>query len=101
MNALGHDHVLHWNMAQMSSTAQSTATVPGSPSFIQSCFSSSHIGLVNSNAHTWNHLLERNPSNCHHPLPCLKPYKTEETFGFLHSAHPCSPPPTPSKPTST
>ncbi len=90
MNALGHDHVLHWNMAQMSSTAQSTATVPGSPSFIQSCFSSSHIGLVNSNAHTWNHLLERNPSNCHHPLPCLKPYKTEETFGIVQSDHACS-----------
>src|SRR6266436_5860495 len=74
----------------MSSTAQSTATAPGSPSFIQSCFGSSHVGLINSNAHTWNCLLERNPSNHHHPLPCLEPYETEETFGVVQSDHACS-----------
>ena len=43
MDALGHDHILCWNVAQMSSA-------PDPSSFIQSCFGSSHIGLIDSNA---------------------------------------------------
>ena len=90
MNALGHDHVLCWNMAQMSSTAQSTTTTSASPTFIQSCFGSSHISLINSNILTWNHLLERNPSFHHQPLLYLKPYETGETFRVVQSDHACS-----------
>src|SRR5260370_2046920 len=74
----------------MSSTAQLTATAPGPPTFIQSCFSFSHISLINANAHTWNHLIERNPSLHHHPLPCLEPFDTEETFRVVQSNHACT-----------
>src|SRR5258707_145241 len=80
MNALGHDHVLRWNVAWMSSA-------PEPSTFIKSCFGSSHIGLVDSNARTWNHLLEGTASLDHHRLPCLEPYPMRETFGVVESQH--------------
>ena len=80
MNALGHDHILRWNVARMSSA-------PEPSTFIKSCFGSSHIGLVDSNARTWNHLLEGTASLDHHRLPCLEPYPMRETFGVVESQH--------------
>ena len=72
----------------MSSTSHSTT--PGSSTFIKSCFGSSHIGLINSNAGAWNHLSEGNPTLCHQPLPYLEPYETGETFRVMQSDHACS-----------
>src|SRR5258708_3306026 len=87
MNALGHAHVHCWNVARLSTASQSTTATPKSPRFIQSCFGSSHVGLIDSNARGWNSLLERNSSPGHQKLPFLEPYAAGETFGVVESQH--------------
>ncbi len=63
------------------------AITPESPTFIHSCFGSSHVGLIDSNAHVWNCLLESNSSPGHWKLPCLELYVMGETFGVVESQH--------------
>ena len=64
-----------------------TSSAPNPSSFIQSCFGSSHISLIDSNAHTWNSLLEGTGPLDHCQLPCLESYMTGETFGVVKSEH--------------
>jgi len=82
MTAMGHDHVLRWNMRRaMESTPTNTAT------FETSCWGSHHVGLVNACAVLWNAYISKRRSSSLTPLPIIKSAQSGEMFGLVYSKH--------------